>query len=53
MQQIDEGRLRFFFPDNTVASKYDDWSFYRNQFNSAVDASNKVGQTGEQLEFGF
>ena len=37
MLEIDEGQLRFFFPDNTLASKYDDWSFYRNQFSKAFD----------------
>jgi len=42
MQQIDEGRLSFFFPDNTVASKYDEWSFYRNQFNSAFGGTKAV-----------
>ncbi len=42
MQQIDEGRLRFLFPDNTVASKYDEWSFYRNQFNSAFGGTKAV-----------
>lgn len=42
MQEIDEGRLRFSFPDNTLVSKYDDWSFYRNQFNSAFGGSKAI-----------
>lgn len=33
MQYIDEGRLRFGFPDRWQIGKYDDWSFYRNQFS--------------------
>ena len=37
MLQIDEGRLCFSFPDDALASKYDDWSFYRNQFCRAFD----------------
>lgn len=42
MQEINEGRLRFLFPDNTVATKYDDWSFYRNQFNSAFGGTKAI-----------
>lgn len=42
MQEIDEGKLRFSFPDNTLASKYDDWSFYRNQFNSAFGGTKAI-----------
>ena len=42
MQKIDEGRLRFLFPDDTLASKYDDWSFYRNQFNSAFGGTKAI-----------
>ena len=42
MQVIIEGRLTFSFPDNTVATKYDDWSFYRNQFNSAFNGTKAV-----------
>lgn len=32
---ITEGRLLFSFPERDQATKYDDWSFYRNQFNQA------------------
>ncbi len=42
MQEICEGNLQFKFPDNLVASKYDDWSFYRNQFNSAFGGTKAV-----------
>lgn len=49
---IEEGRLTFTFPVGSLASKYDAWSHYRNQFQSvcggakAVDivyAESKVG----------
>lgn len=33
MQLIDVDGLGFAFPDNWTVSKYDDWSFYRNQFS--------------------
>jgi hypothetical protein len=32
MQRHDVDGLNFDFPDNWKVSKYDDWSFYRNQF---------------------
>ena len=32
---ITEDRLSFHFPAEVQATKYDDWSFYRNQFNAA------------------
>jgi len=32
---ITEDRLSFSFPHRVQATKYDDWSFYRNQFNAA------------------
>jgi hypothetical protein len=32
MPSVTEGRLTFQFPDNWRASKLDEWSFYRNQF---------------------
>ncbi len=32
---ITEDRLSFSFPHKIQATKYDDWSFYRNQFNAA------------------
>lgn len=33
-QVIAEDRLCFTFPDNTVASKYDEWTFYRKRYKS-------------------
>lgn len=30
--ELQEGQLTFTFPDDWVASKYDAWAFYRNQF---------------------
>jgi hypothetical protein len=32
MTPLTEGQLTFHFPENALVSKYDDWSFYRNQF---------------------
>lgn len=32
MQCYDVDGLNFYFPDDWKVSKYDDWSFYRNQF---------------------
>ena len=34
MMEIEEGDLTFSFPDRCEAGKYDNWSFYRNQFQS-------------------
>lgn len=39
---ITEGNLTFIFPPRAQASKYDDWSFYRNQFNAAFRGSKAV-----------
>lgn len=41
-EPINEGRLSFSFPDKTIATKYDDWAFYRNQFNKAFDGIKAV-----------
>lgn len=38
MPSLSEGQLTFNFPDNWRASKYDEWSFYRNQFQRVSDA---------------
>ena len=38
MPTITEGRLIFDFPDGWRAQKFDDWSFYRNQFIKCGDA---------------
>jgi hypothetical protein len=43
MSELIEDQLAFTFPDNWSVTKYDEWSFYRNQFqncccgNKAVD----------------
>ena len=42
MTTITEGRLTFTFPDQSTVDKYDDWSFYRNQFNSAFGGTKAV-----------
>ncbi|MCK5896607.1 MAG: hypothetical protein KAG20_07365 [Cocleimonas sp.] len=42
MQIICEGNLQFEFPDNLLVTKYDDWSFYRNQFNNAFGGTKAV-----------
>ena len=41
-QVITEGCLCFTFPDNTIASKYDEWTFYRKRFNSAFGGTKAV-----------
>ncbi|MCP5163050.1 MAG: hypothetical protein H6999_05145 [Hahellaceae bacterium] len=40
--RIIEGRLAFTFPENCQSSKYDEWSFYRNQFNSAFGGTKAI-----------
>ena len=42
MTEIEEGDLRFSFPDDCEAGKYDDWAFYRNQFQSVAGGSKAV-----------
>ena len=42
MMEIEEGDLTFSFPDCCKASKYDNWSFYRNQFQSVAGGSKAV-----------
>ena len=42
MTKIKEGDLTFSFPDCCQASKYDDWSFYRNQFQAVAGGSKAV-----------
>lgn len=39
---IVEGRLTFYFNPLILATKYDDWSFYRNQFNRAFGGTKAV-----------
>lgn len=42
MGQFHEGRLKFTFPDPLEADQYDNWSFYRNQFNSAFGGTKAI-----------
>jgi hypothetical protein len=42
MQQLVEGRLTFSFPAPLSAQQYDNWSFYRNQFNDAFGGTKAV-----------
>lgn len=42
MNAIVEGSLAFRFPDNCQASKYEDWAFYRNQFQAIAKGSKAV-----------
>lgn len=42
MPTIDEGHLRFCFPDDWLVEKYDDTSFYRNQFIRCHDGIKAV-----------
>ena len=42
MTDIREGYLTFSFPDGCQASQYDDWSFYRNQFQSVTGGPTKA-----------
>ena len=42
MKKIREGDLTFSFQDPCEASKYDNWSFYRKQFQSVAGGSKAV-----------
>jgi len=42
MMEIREGDLTFSFPNHCEAGKYDDWSFYRNRFQSVAGGSKAV-----------
>ena len=42
MTEIEEGALTFTFPDDCEAGKYDEWSFYRKQFQSVAGGSKAV-----------
>lgn len=39
---LSEGRLKFHFPDNANVGRYDDWSFYRNQFNKCCEGTKAI-----------
>ena len=53
MPTINEGQLTFTFPDNWLASKFDEWSFYRNQFHKVCGGTKAVDivavEPGESL----
>ena len=42
MTEIREGALTFSVPDHCAIGKYDEWSFYRNQFQSVAGGSKAV-----------
>lgn len=42
MTEIQEGDLRFTFPGHCEVGKYDEWSFYQNQFKSLAGGSKAV-----------
>ncbi|KKZ09955.1 MAG: hypothetical protein TQ37_10490 [Candidatus Synechococcus spongiarum 15L] len=42
MTEIKEGDLTFSFPSGCQASKYEDWSFYRRQFQAVAGGSKTV-----------
>ena len=38
MTELSEGRLTFRFPDGYRVGRYDEWAFYRNQFQYTADS---------------
>lgn len=42
MPSITEGQLTFDFPNGWQVSKFDEWSFYRNQFQQACGGTKAV-----------
>ena len=42
MAILSEGRLQFDFNEACLAEKYDDWSFFRNQFQATCGGSKAV-----------
>lgn len=40
--ELMEGRLKFVFDSMAIVSKYDDWAFYRNQFQNRCYRGNKA-----------
>lgn len=42
MIEIEEGDLKFSFPDLCEVGEYEQWSFYRNQFQSVAGGSKAV-----------
>lgn len=39
---LTEGQLTFVFPADAIATQYDEWSFYRNQFNCCFGGTKAV-----------
>ena len=42
MTEIQEGQLKFVFPDHCEAAKYDAWDFYRKSFQSIASGTKAV-----------
>ena len=42
MTDVREGNVVWTFDDEWLAAKYDDWAFYRNQFNGCADGSKAM-----------
>lgn len=42
MKTIEEGSLAFDFPDTWLATKYDDWVYYRKHFQSSFGGTKAV-----------
>ena len=42
MREIEEGDLKFTFPGHCEVGRYDEWSFYRNQFSPTAGGSKAV-----------
>ncbi|MCP4696097.1 MAG: hypothetical protein GY862_04510 [Gammaproteobacteria bacterium] len=42
MPSLAEGKLRFEFPNDWRAEKFDEWSFYRNQFQNVCGGAKAV-----------
>ncbi|MGE0681694.1 MAG: hypothetical protein AB7P69_12455 [Candidatus Binatia bacterium] len=42
MPSISEGALTFQFPNDWQATKFDEWSFYRNQFQSVCGGAKAI-----------
>ena len=42
MIEIEEGDIKFTFPERRETGKYDDWAYYRNQFRSVAGGSKAV-----------
>ena len=52
MTHITEGLLRFEFPNDWTASKFDEWRFYRKQFIRIGNAVSTCGACSNQRDAG-